>query len=570
MKSKDERRFKRYRKTREFSIIFKNKVVKAKMLDYSPDGIGVLIEGAAFISKGDIIDLSIQGPEITTGGEVAWSYIDAAGLRMGIKNKGRLKGLLADFRISDILIGLHRDKKTGILKIVHGNVVKWVYLRDGDMIFSASNQREDSLGDVLLREGRITREEYENTIQEMKKTGLKQSVVLVRLAYIKPQELAIVIRHLVEEIIFSLFNLEDGRFEFEEADLPPNKGISLEMPPANLIYHGIKRMKRDHYMTDEFPELNTVPYFSSDPADLFWGIKLDDAGSSLVSLIDGKRTTDEVIESSLIERSQAVRTLYALMCSGLIDIRTSSVIVENADAIPENIEEEINKEETGKENVRASLDQIQDMHDSYGALGYYGVLGINEKASFGEIRSSYYRAAKRFHPDIHFHIVDEAAKSKLSDIFSYIYEAYATLSSPDKRREYDEKRGRKSSRAVTSKDHAAEKFREGKLKFRKGNFEEAEQLFGQAAYIDNSVADYHYYYGLALMQQNRPKPAGKAIEMALSIDPLNVDFNTDLGLIFMNMGFPKRAMGLFEKALKESPSNKRASEGLLKIQESVS
>ena len=61
---------------------------------------------------------------------------------------------------------------------------------------------------------------------------------------------------------------------------------------------------------------------------------------------------------------------------------------------------------------------------------YYKILGINTKATKQEIKLSYRKLAKIWHPDKNTSL---QAKNK----FQYISEAYQTLSNPQKRQAYD-------------------------------------------------------------------------------------------------------------------------------------
>jgi curved DNA-binding protein CbpA len=68
-------------------------------------------------------------------------------------------------------------------------------------------------------------------------------------------------------------------------------------------------------------------------------------------------------------------------------------------------------------------------------LDYYEVLGIAPSAGEDEIRRAYHRVAFQYHPDRHQET--EEAQKKMREI----NEAYAILSDPIKRREYDIPRG---------------------------------------------------------------------------------------------------------------------------------
>ena len=63
-------------------------------------------------------------------------------------------------------------------------------------------------------------------------------------------------------------------------------------------------------------------------------------------------------------------------------------------------------------------------------IDYYEVLGVGWDASPEDIRSAYFQAVHLYHPDAN-------PDPKASELFMRIQEAYATLSSPQKRSEYD-------------------------------------------------------------------------------------------------------------------------------------
>ncbi|MDI6745390.1 MAG: tetratricopeptide repeat protein [Thermodesulfovibrionales bacterium] len=105
------------------------------------------------------------------------------------------------------------------------------------------------------------------------------------------------------------------------------------------------------------------------------------------------------------------------------------------------------------------------------------------------------------------------------------------------------------------------------MEFRKGKYSEAFQFFGQAVYLDNAVAEYHYYYGLTLIRLNRFKEAERAMSRALKYEPFNPNYLAEEGHICIKLGFHQRARGSLEKAIKIDLSNKRAVEGLRNISE---
>jgi DnaJ-class molecular chaperone len=65
---------------------------------------------------------------------------------------------------------------------------------------------------------------------------------------------------------------------------------------------------------------------------------------------------------------------------------------------------------------------------------FYTLLEANENASADEIRASYRRLAKKYHPDTN--PLDKAAEAR----FKEIGEAYAVLGNEEKRKAYDKER----------------------------------------------------------------------------------------------------------------------------------
>ena len=282
----------------------------------------------------------------------------------------------------------------------------------------------------------------------------------------------------------------------------------------------------------------------------------------MVSLIDGRTSLKDIIALTELDSLEATGSLYALMSVRMVELA-------EADKISGDIPREF-IEETFRKRPDMTMDPelkktIESTHERIESLGYYGILGLSERASLAQIKTAYYRAAKKYHPDMHFGCPDDSIKDKLSDIFSYVHAAYSTLSDAQKRRDYENVLTAKPPSETAAKDKAKAVYQEGKQHLKNDNYHEAESSFRKAAYFDPTVADYHYLLGLTLARQQRQKPAAKAIEAALMLDPHNTTYLAELGFLLLDLGFPKRAKGLFERALRKSPDHARSLEGLGKI-----
>jgi curved DNA-binding protein CbpA len=554
---KDRRRFKRYKHKGGFRLSVGGKSFNARIYDFSLEGVSFSIEDAPPLTEGSIVDLKIEDLNLDIEGMVVWAAKVNSALKVGVERK-IISGLLKHYPLPDILIDLQISEKDGILEIKYGSISKRIYIKNGDMVFATSNKEEDRMGEVLLRAGKISVDQHYQSFEAMKKTAKRQGTVLVELGYLKPEELIWAVKHQVEEIILSLFQWDNGEFVFIEGPLLSEEVITLKLSAANLIYRGIKKINTLTHIKNAMPPMDVIFYYSTDPRNLFQNINLDKTDKDVLALINGKRNIQEILTISPVDNFTTIKTLYALLNTRIIELKEKEFTEEETF-------EKITKEYK-REIDTAFINEVEDFYKRCGLTDYYSILGVEKWTTQDKIKKAYYKVAKEFHPDIHFNMSSETLKNKLNLIFSHITDAYNILSDPKMRREYDSILSIRPAKIESNNvELARAKFKKGKEAFRERVYKEAAELFGQAVYLDSSVADYHFHFGLGLVKEKKWHEAERAISNALKIAPFNADYMAELGYVYLQLGFKLRAKNTFEKAIKSDPSNERAVEGLQKI-----
>ena len=74
---------------------------------------------------------------------------------------------------------IYFQKKSGRLIFRKGNIQKYAFLYDGYLVFAKTNQREELLGKILFRLGRISNKMY-GKIEDYIRPGKKLGEVLVK------------------------------------------------------------------------------------------------------------------------------------------------------------------------------------------------------------------------------------------------------------------------------------------------------------------------------------------------------------------------------------------------------
>ena len=155
-----------------------------------------------------------------------------------------LTGNLNELYLSEILEHLQSSGATGILTLEQNNQIKLIYLKEGHTVFASSNLEADRLGEMLLKAGKLSRQQFEQSVVILKTTGKRHGAVLVELGFLTPKELFEGLKFQVLEILYSLFLWKEGRYRLVHGELP-RRVIPLEIDLVTLISEAIKRIEQD-------------------------------------------------------------------------------------------------------------------------------------------------------------------------------------------------------------------------------------------------------------------------------------------------------------------------------------
>ena len=564
IKGTQKRSFPRKRLNLDFDLVLTGERVPAVITDFSPYGMGIFIKGKSDLGS-KLLDLRIHDIDLNTTGKIVWKREMFSGLKVGVLRIGPVEGRLRSYCFADLVAGVYRSQKTGILTVGSGQWSRKIFFKDGEMVYATSDIEDEQLGSMLLSDGRISLHQYENSLALAGQTGKSQGTVLVEMRYLSPPELINAVHQRVETVIMNLCGVEDAQFSFREEALPRSEIVIMRLNSSGLLYQGSKRTERLDRARNKVLTPGALLSPSVEKGDILRRLSLNEHDSHILSLVRKDTTLAEVLTRSPLSREETIRTMQALINTHLIDFEEE--ILPHDDGAREHGE----PEPSGvlRPMDQATINKIDDLYHDHMKLGYHGVLGLREQTMTpAELKRAYHDMAKEYHPDRYQHGSD-VLKEKLNVIFAYINEAYRELSRDSAMRSVQtEAKGQQApSGEQQSRDLAATKYREGREHLAAGNHEEAATLLGQAVYIDETVPDYHFFYGVALFRNKKIKDAEISIRKALQLSPHHAGYITELGNIYLKLGFKTRARNAFEKALMFDPANSRASEGLSQTEE---
>ncbi|HEX7319037.1 MAG TPA: DnaJ domain-containing protein [bacterium] len=199
---------------------------------------------------------------------------------------------------------------------------------------------------------------------------------------------------------------------------------------------------------------------------------------------------------------------------------------------------------------------------------YYTILGVAKTATPGEIKTTYLKLARKYHPD---RFIDENEKKKANEEFANITAAYRTLSDDKLKAEYD----KSLETGVKPQDEAHETQAKNAfsraIAFLKQNDPWRAVNLLRIACRYNPQPIYLSYLGLALVYTRQYKVEGfEKLKEAAKQMMFNPTVHVNIGLAHEFLGDKTEALKSFYETLNWDPKNEAAQKGIARLEEKKS
>jgi hypothetical protein len=244
---------------------------------------------------------------------------------MGVS--GNLKTMLP----GDLLQWLSLGQKSGTLVVTNKEVEKKIFFRSGRIISSASNDPREYLGQFLMSHGYLTEEELKKAMEVQLQSGILLGKILVMIGLISEPDLMRLMRLKAEEEIYDVFLWKDGEFHFIDNELPTMEMVPLKVDVTGIIMEGTRRVDEWPRIRETIPDDTFIPVVEK---VIELEEDFDEAETTVVDAIDGKRTIAEIVLESRSSSFLVNSTVYPLVRGGYVRLE-ASVTTPVATAVPE-------------------------------------------------------------------------------------------------------------------------------------------------------------------------------------------------------------------------------------------
>jgi hypothetical protein len=230
-----------------------------------------------------------------------------------------LQGDLSKIQLPDVLSFMAMIRESGKLVVRREQLERSIHWKEGEIVFASSSSPEHSLGQFLLRNGKITQGQYEESKRRVT-PQLRHGKLLVQMGAISPKDLWWGVKNHVLEVIYSLFGWKDGEFAFYDSseDLAQER-IVLQINTPAVIMEGIRRLDESERIREKIPNLEVV--FTKIPAGTaeLAGLDLNEGEIAVYNTIDGRLNVRELTGRSELTEFEVTRILFQLLSARLIE-----------------------------------------------------------------------------------------------------------------------------------------------------------------------------------------------------------------------------------------------------------
>ncbi len=468
-----------------------------------------------------------------------------------------------------LLHRIYSARLTGKLQLVFGRVEKQLFFSSGQLVFATSCDRQDSLGEMMLRAGALNQREFEEA-SALVETGQRFGSAIVEIGVCSVEVVVGWVQRQLAQITASVLDYPACRYYFFsslENNVVPEIGIAV--PLGKLLLEAVRRandLPLEHLAEDADLWVDLSP----DPLLRYQAVDLDESEQLLLAAISKATSTKDLLSQGGLSKPKAARALYALLVLGVIVCVAPSPAAKQEQAIPIPQQESPGPPSEEQEILKQFEAEIRSFLELAGKATHYELLGVNAQSSPVQIKQSFHRLARRFHPD--HHMGRSEWVGLLQDLMGRLTEAYKTLVDDEKRARYDKHLAERGAFSLGQgkteiQETLDECLTQAKQCLGAHNFKASIMWLRKCVEIAPDVAKYHAILArsLAVVPQYRQE-AVKHFEKALELDAWNTSTYFQFAELYEVMQLPWRAVPLYRKILEIDPEHSKAIDRLQQLE----
>lgn len=233
-----------------------------------------------------------------------------------------LEGEIAQINLIARLVEMWREQFTGAIRFENDAIIKIVYFKSGDVLSASTNDRNDSVDEILMRANKVSKEHVKQALAKRKENETLGDALL-NLGFITRKELAWGRRIQIINVIRSIDEWNGGSFTIVADYLPKRDEGTLYPLPQILVEMIVTDQDRQKF--ERALESGSLVFEKAPDQTLFSKLGLNEDAEAIMAQVDGTRSASEVASASRQETFNAFKLMQAMFVLGILQKKTAAV-----------------------------------------------------------------------------------------------------------------------------------------------------------------------------------------------------------------------------------------------------
>ncbi len=524
-------------------------------------------------------DVVVSAPAAAPAAARSQASTDALGLAPA--------GDLAKLPLPRLLYEIYLATFSGVVHISHSAVTRSIYFHGGLPVRVDSQQLNETLGRVLVEHGRITMEQYSQSLELMQQRSLRQGDALVEIGALTKSELLDALKQQTELKLASSFAWRDGTYRIDADTSFERETPMTSIHPLLVIWRGVAEHYDSATLSTYFGELKDRYIVAGD----LFGVHFETVGPFLRDvgierLVSGKTT----FGAALNEPGRALKVAQALYVLLVTDMIVAAAQPGKAAVLPERPPLAPAPAAADPAGLKRISDALATEYLRLKECDYFDALRVDAASSPDEVDAAYQNIVSPLHLDgLPPGVPDDVVKRahQIRDMLTrarlvlrdatlrdrYIAEQQQRYAGQPEQKASDQAAGPSPPGQVKLEVEAGDRrariiaekaYNEGLRLMELKKFVEAGLRFRDAVQNNQREPAYRVALGRAILRAEGVEQEASrlkvvtCLQQALQLDPSHIEANLDMAKLLVASGRRDRALAYVQRVLQRAPEHQEA------------
>jgi CheY-like chemotaxis protein len=231
-----------------------------------------------------------------------------------------IRGNVASVPIVEVMQMLGTQRQTGKLVINRTGDTVEVYFKNGAVVFASTNCNgggESAVEGLLRKACKIEEGSLQHVLRIAEMTSQPIDSILAQEKLFTPKTFGECLRRYTESAVYKVMAWKQGDFFFEKAEAPEFSN-ALQLKVDDLLLEGARRADEWTLIQQKIPDFTLVfePLIAN--ADELTTRGMSDSDLQVFSLINGRRTVQEIIDMLCLSEFEVAKSAFILLSVNLV------------------------------------------------------------------------------------------------------------------------------------------------------------------------------------------------------------------------------------------------------------